>query len=153
MIIDPTKLVWFPKVELPQSPYNMCAYRPKDIKEALFKKNKTSAPGNDDILYGFLFHMESTHRVLSTLFTKIRDSGIAPDIWGSSKIILLHKGGSSDDPSLFRMISLTLNIGKLYHTLEAKRHMDFMTSNGYIDPAAQKAFIEGINGCVKGTIT
>ena len=149
VIIDPAKLVWFPKVEPPQTSYNMLPYRPKDIKEALLKKNKTSAPGNDDILYGFLLHMNSTHRVLSTLFTKIRDSGIAPDIWGSSKIILLHKGGSSEDPSMFRMISLTLNIGKLYHTLEAKRHMDFMISNGYIDPASQKAFIEGVNGCVE----
>ena len=149
VIIDPARLVWFPKVDLPETPYCMSAYRPKDIKEALFKKNKLSAPGNDEILYGFLFHMDSTHRVLSTLFTKIRDSGVAPDIWGSSKIILLHKGGNAKDPSQFRMISLTLSIGKLYHTLEAKRHMEFMIKNGYIDPVAQKAFIEGINGCVE----
>ena len=74
---------------------------------------------------------------------------MAPDVWGSSKIILLHKGGSAEDPSLFRMISLTMNIGKLYHTMEAKRHMEFMINNGYINPATQKAFIEGINGCVE----
>ena len=99
--------------------------------------------------YGFLFHMNSTHHVLSTLFTRIRESAFAPDIWGSSKIILLHKGGAAEDPTQFRMISLTLNIGKLFHTLEAQRHMDFMISNGYIDPTAQKTFIEGINGCVE----
>ena len=86
--------------------------------------------------------MNSTHHVLSTLFT------YTPDIWGSSKIILLHKGGAAEDPTQFRMISLTLNIGKLFHTLEAQRNMDFMISNGYIDPTDQKAFIEGINGCV-----
>ena len=145
VVIDPNKLVWFPKVDPPTVPYDQTPFKPRDIKHALFKKNHSSAPGNDDIVYGFLFHMKSTHHVLSTLFTRIRDTGYAPDIWGSSKIILIHKGGSADDPSQFRMISLTLNIGKLYHTLEAQRHMDFMIRNGYLDITAQKAFVEGIN--------
>ena len=35
VIIDPARLVWFPKVDLPETPYCMSAYRPKDIKEAL----------------------------------------------------------------------------------------------------------------------
>ena len=47
------------------------------------------------------------------------------------------------------MISLTLNIGKLYHSLEAQRAIDFMVANKYLDPLAQKAYIEGINGCVE----
>ena len=47
------------------------------------------------------------------------------------------------------MISLTLNIGKLYHTLEAQRTMDFMLENNYLDPTAQKAYIDGVNGCVE----
>ena len=47
------------------------------------------------------------------------------------------------------MIPLTFNIGKLYHTLEAERTMNFMVRNGYLDPVAQKAYIEGVNGCVE----
>ena len=47
------------------------------------------------------------------------------------------------------MISLTLNIDKLYHTLEAERTINFMVKNGYLDPVAQKAYIEGVNGCVE----
>ena len=47
------------------------------------------------------------------------------------------------------MISLTMNIGKLYHSLEAQRAIDFMVANQYLDPVAQKAYIEGINGCVE----
>ena len=47
------------------------------------------------------------------------------------------------------MISLTLNIGKLYHTLEAQRAINFMVANKYLDPIAQKAYIDGINGCVE----
>ena len=47
------------------------------------------------------------------------------------------------------MISLTLNIGKLYHSLEAQRTINYMVSNKYLDPIAQKAYIEGINGCIE----
>ena len=47
------------------------------------------------------------------------------------------------------MISLTLNIGKLFHTLEAQRTLQFMLENKYLDPTAQKAYLDGINGCVE----
>ena len=50
------------------------------------------------------------------------------------------------------MISLTLNIGKLYHTLEANRTMQYMVENKYIEPTAQKAYLEGINECVEHVI-
>ena len=57
--------------------------------------------------------------------------------------------GSDDNPTNFHMISLTLNIGKLYHSLEAQRMIDFMVGNQYLEPLTQKAYIEGINGCVE----
>ena len=47
------------------------------------------------------------------------------------------------------MISLTLNTGKLYHSLEAQRTINYMVSNKYLDPIAQKAYIEGINCCIE----
>jgi hypothetical protein len=47
------------------------------------------------------------------------------------------------------MISLTANVGKLYHTLESSRTIQFMITNKYLDPSAQKAYINGINGCVE----
>ena len=95
--------------------------------------------------------MPSLHRVLATTFTRIRDEGVAPNSWGFSKIILIkkNKDDSDDEPSHFQMISLTLNIGKLYHTLEAHRTLQFMLENNYLDPTAQKAYVDGINGCVE----
>jgi hypothetical protein len=38
---------------------------------------------------------------------------------------------------------------KNFHTLEPQRTIDFMVSKSYLYPTAQKAYIEGINGCVK----
>ena len=149
--INLEELAWFPNVEPPSTPYNLSAYTPKDIRAALLKKDKDSAPGFDDIVYEFLVKMPYLHHVLATTFTRIRDEGVAPDAWGASKIILLKKDENQtvDNPTHFRMISLTLNIGKLYHTLEGHRAMQFMLQNNYLDPTAQKAYVEGVNGCVE----
>ena len=98
--------------------------------------------------------MPSLHKVLATAFTRIREKGVAPESWGLSNVILLKK--NQDDPddetANFRMISLTLNVGKLYHTLEAQRAMEFMIGNKYLDPAAQKAYVDGVNGCVEHVV-
>ena len=130
----------------------MSPYTQKDIEEALKQKSPHSAPGDDQILYDYLKKMPSTHNFLATLFTGIRDTSVAPDAWSSSKIILIPKDTEHIDtsnPSSFRMISLTANIGKLYHTLESTRTLNFMINNKYLDPSAQKAYIQGINGCVE----
>ena len=148
-VVDKDNLKWFPDIEPPKVPYNMCAFKPSDIRKALGKKDKTSAPGYDDILYEFLIKMPYVHKVLATMFTKIRSDGIAPDVWGSSKVKLIHKDGSTDNPTNFRMIALTSNIAKLYHTIEAQRTLDYMVANSYLDPTAQKAYLDGVNGCVE----
>ena len=121
--------------------YNICPYTPKDIKHALYRKCSNSALRDDGIVYAYLKKMTYLHKVLATVFTFIREKGEAPEDWGSSKIILIKKNesGPDDDPSNFRMISLTFNIGKLYHTLEAQRTIDYMVANNYLDPIAQKS--------------
>ena len=115
-------------------------------------KSQRSAPGDDEIVYEYLSKLSSTHNFLATLFTRVRDTSQAPEVWGLSKIILLSKDDENDqtqDPSTFRMISLTANVGKLFHTMESSRTIDFMIKNNYLDPSAQKAYIKGINGCVE----
>ena len=146
--------MWFPKVDIPTNPYNLKPYTPKDKKRALLKKDQNSAPGVDGIVYEFLTKMSYLHQALATAFTKIRDSGEAPENWATSQTILIKKAldDSNDDPVNFRMIALTLNIGKLYHTLEAERSMQFMLENKYLDPQVQKAYVEGVNGCVEHVI-
>ena len=151
--IDFNKLDWFPKVPPPSVPYNLSPYTEDDVKEALKGKNQNSSPGDDQILYGYLTKLPKTHQLLATLFTLIRDTGTAPESWGLSNIILIPKGDrekvNTENPADFRMIALTANVAKLYHTMESSRTISFMTMNKYLDPTAQKAYIEGINGCVE----
>ena len=82
------------------------------------------------------------------MFTLIRDTGEAPKAWGLSNIILIPKADDIDqnNPADFRMIALTSNVAKLYHTLESSRTISFMITNRYLDPSAKKAYISGING-------
>ena len=61
----------------------------------------------------------------------------------------IYKNGSTNNPSNFRMIALTSNIAKLFHTIEAQRTLDIMIENKYLDPTAQKAYLDGVNGCVE----
>ena len=100
--------------------------------------------------YDFLKKISGTYAILVEMFTKIRDTGEAPGMWASSRITLIPKSEKdTNDPTQFRMIALTANVGKLYHTLESSRAMSSMTMNKYLDPSAQKAYIQGINGCVE----
>ena len=149
--IDTTNLNWFPEVNPPTKDYNLEPYSAKDVSDALKNKSQDSAPGEDKILYGYLTKLPNTHKFLADIFTQIRDSSEAPDVWAKSKIILIPKGEetNTENPSDFRMIALTSNVGKLFHTLESSRAMNYMIMNGYLDPKAQKAYLDGVNGCVE----
>ena len=149
--VDFTELEWFPEAPEPTTPYNLEPYTEDNIKEALEKKNPTSAPGDDHLLYGYLTKLPHTHEFLSTLFTRIRDTSEPPTMWSESKVILITKSEETDtdNPSDFRMIALTANVAKLFHSMESSRSINYMITNGYLDPSAQKAYIQGINGCVE----
>ena len=47
------------------------------------------------------------------------------------------------------MIALTSCVGKIFHQIVADRIEKFAISNNLIDPAMQKAFLKGINGCTE----
>ena len=89
--IDLNKLDWFPKVQPPSIPYNLEPYTAEDVREALKSKNQKSSPGDDQILYAYLTKLPKTHEILATIFTLIIDSGIVPESWGMSNVILIPK--------------------------------------------------------------
>ena len=76
-------------------------------------------------------------------------TGAAPLSWGESIIKLIHKKGTTEDPSNFRPIALSNTIGKTFHLILAKRTTDYLTKNGLFDPTVQNAFLPGISGCTE----
>ena len=145
--VNPSELTWFPKVSQPTIPYDLSPYTATMVKEALTKKHAHSAPGDDGILYEYLKKMPGTHALLAELFTNLRDSSEAPDSWASSRVTLIPKDNEdTEDPTHFRMIALTANVGKFFHTLESSRTMSYMISNKYLDPSAQKRIFRELTG-------
>ena len=156
-IVDLTKLSWFPNVPThPQKedfkPFSKEPIRPRDIRATLMKCNKNSSPGPDGIPYSILLKFPCIHHTLATLFNKVLVHGSPPRSWSESVIKLLHKSGSTDDPTNFRMIALTNCIGKVYHLILANRFTNYLLDNNLIDATMQKAFLPGINGCVEHNI-
>ncbi len=150
--IDTTKLNWFPNIPTPDTvPFDLSAVKPSDVKKILQTKNATSAPGPDGLLYGILRKLPATHHFMGTMFSKLILSGDPPASWSSSRISLIYKANDTNDPGNFRMISLTCAVGKLYHQIMANRTGSFLIENNVIDPSMQKAFLQGINGCIEHT--
>jgi hypothetical protein len=148
-------LHWYPEVKSlgPGSPdfvpFDMSAFKPRDVRAVLKAANHSSTPGPDGIPYGVLYHLPSIHHVLATLFSHVLAQGIPPKSWAQSYIKLIYKAGSTDSPSNFRPIALGNTIGKSYHLLLSKRTTTFLLGNKLIDPKMQKAFLPGISGCTE----
>ena len=139
---------WFPTLPVGDVGFDMGPIMPRDIKSVLSRKKANSSPGGDGLLNGHLKNLESTHHFLATLFTKTLLSSPTPwEGWGSSSIVLIHKGGDTGDPSNFRPIALTSVVGKLFHQILSDRIGKFLVGNGYLDVETQKAFVGKISGC------
>ena len=151
-IVDIASLSWFPNLPtFPEKedfkPFSKEPIRPRDIKSTLMKCNKNSSPGPDGIPYSILLKFPCIHHTLATLFNKVLVHGSPPRSWSESVIKLIHKSGSTDDPTNFRMIALTNCIGKVYQLILANRFTNYLLDNGLIDATMQTAFLPGINGC------
>ena len=151
------KIRWFPLIPAEStdtsSDFDLSPIRPKLIKQILSNKEATSAPGHDGLMYGLLRKLPCTQHFMSTLFTKLLTTGEPPESWSSSRVSLIYKDNSTDDPGNFRMISLTPCVGKLFHQIMAERTATILCKNGIIDDSTQKAFLRGINGCIEHTQT
>ena len=147
--IDISHLDWFAEVAPPTVPYDSSPITPKEVKDIFRSKSPTTAPGEDGLLYGVLAKLPAVHHFLATHYNKTQASSLAPKVWAGSIVKLCHKAGSTNDPSNFRPLALSSCLGKPYHQIKAARLNKFMVSNGYINTSHQKAFLEGINGCME----
>ena len=147
--IDISQLDWFSEVTPPTVPYDSSPITPKEVKAIFRGKSPTTAPGEDDLLYGVLAKLPAVHHFLATHYNKTQASSLAPKVWAGSIVKLCHKAGSTEDPSNFRPLALSSCLGKPYHQIKAARLNKYMVSNGYINTSHQKAFLQGINGCME----
>ena len=53
-------------------------------------------------------------RPLCTVFNVLLECGEVPDSWKLAHVVPISKKGSKEDPSNYRLVSLTFIIGKLF---------------------------------------
>ena len=151
--IDFNKLQWFPYINVDEpnfKEFDLTPVTPKQVKLVLKAKKASSAPGPDGLMYGLMKNTPCVHHFLATLFSQLLlETHDPPESWSCCKVTLIHKGGDTNLPEHFRMISLTSCVSKVFHQILANRLVYYMTENRFIDPDVQKAFINGINGCVE----
>jgi len=69
---------------------------------------------------------------LYKLFNFIFSSGNFPRSWNESFIVLLHKKGNRFNPSNYRGISISSNLGKLFNKIIYNRLLKFMNNKNLI---------------------
>ena len=135
--IDFNKLQWFPYIIVEESSFrefDLSHVTPKQVKLVLKAKKATSAPGPDGLMYGLLRNAPCTHHFLATLFSQLLlETQDPPENWSRCRVTLIHKGGETNLPENFRIISLTLCVSKVYHQILANRLVFYTTENRFID--------------------
>ena len=69
---------------------------------------------------------------LEKLFNFIFKNGTFPRLWNESFLVLIHKSGSKVDPSNYRGISITSNLGKLFNRIIYTRLLTFTNTKSLI---------------------
>ena len=69
---------------------------------------------------------------LEKLFNFILDSGVFRRSWNESYLVLIYKSGNRLDPSNYRGISITSNLGKLFNRIIHTRLLEFVNSMSLI---------------------
>ena len=129
------------------SQFDLSPITPGIVKKVLKNTNKNSSPGEDEIRYSHLWNLPFSHQFLATLFSKILfQSQSCPERWCTARMKLVHKEGSTDDPSNFRPLAITSVVGKLFHKILALRMERYCLDNSIIDPSVQKGFLKNITG-------
>ena len=115
-------------------------------------KSSSSPSLFDWITYLIFKRCAALSKALCDLFNSCWTLSAIPSQWKLAAIKLIGKSSAEEDstsPSNFRPIALTSCIGKLFTTILCNRWLSYMTSNGYLDPSIQKAFMPTTPGCVE----
>ena len=116
-----------------------------ELKRALTNV-KQSTPGRDDVSYLMLAKMEDEMLVvIRQLFNLVWETGKIPNAWKQSVIVpILKPGKEASDPSSYRPIALTSQLGKTMERMVTERLNYFLESNNLLSPF-QSGFRKGRN--------
>ena len=115
-------------------------------------RSKSAPSPLDGISYEIFKRCPALWPALLDLYNCCWRSCSVPECWKQAIIKLIPKQPVYADPSVlsnFRPIALTPAIGKLYTNIIKDRWTSFMVKNHYWTLDTQKAFIDGVPGCLE----
>ena len=137
------------KPSAPGIPFDMSDLRAKEVESFVKKARSKSSPGNDGVSYKVYKNCPRLRNILFLLLRDMWKKKKEASRWKIAEGIYIPKEENSSEIGQFRPISM-LNIdGKIMNGILAKRVVDFIQKNGYVDESMQKAGIPGIPGCVE----
>lgn len=116
-----------------------------ELKRAI-SNSRQSSPGKDGICYSMLAHMDdNVLLIVLRLFNQVWDTGKIPVAWKQSVIVpILKPGKDSSDPSNYRPIALTSQLGKTMERMITERLTYLLESRDLFSPF-QSGFRKGRN--------
>jgi hypothetical protein len=117
------QLSWFPY--LPEEKFghafDMSPIIPSLVRRVLSSKKATLLPCPDELMYGVLLRLPSTHSFLAVFCRLLLDDPDQTAKWCQSEIKLIYKDRDKNDPANFRLNLFTICVGKIYHQILADR--------------------------------
>ena len=121
----------------------------KELDNFVKKSRAKSSPGGDGVSYKVYKYCDRLRHKLFLLLRELwRDGGIVDD-WCRAEGIYLPKEANAEAIGDFRPISILNVDGKIYMGILARRTVEYLQRNGFINESVQKAGIPGIPGCVE----
>ena len=96
------------------------------VLQKLEKLWDDKAAGADELVPRFLNLIKWEFACpLTILFQSIMASGVVPDDWKVANVVLINKGGSRNEVTSYRPISLTSQVCKIFETIVGSRLSNF----------------------------
>lgn len=109
---------------------------PSEVRKAILSQKSDKAPGPDKITNELLKGtLEELAPILTKIFNKVITSGIIPEQWETSHIILIYKKGPKEDIGNYRPISLMSNVYKVFSKIILDRISTKLDENQPIEQA------------------
>ena len=139
-------LMEFPEPEIPlkDEPPTL-----REFNQKLRKTRSKSSPGPNGVPYLVYKRCPEIAKLMYSYLRGLWIRNQVSDSWKEAEGVLIPKEEGATDISKFRTISLLNVEGKLFFSFKAKRLLDYLLANNYIDTTIQKGGIPGVSGCLE----
>ncbi|XP_063050108.1 uncharacterized protein LOC134444859 [Engraulis encrasicolus] len=136
---------------IPTSAFNTKEPTFKEVEEVVKAARSNSAPGPSGVPYVVYKRCPRLLRRLWTILRVIWRRGKVAQQWRHAEGVWIPKEESSSTIEQFRIISLLSVEGKIFFSIVARRLMEFLLRNTYIDTSVQKGGVPKVPGCIEHT--